>query len=321
MSAAARAAAGAGTGAAPVTILMAVCNGAQALPDQLDSIAAQTHADWRLIASDDGSQDGSPDVIRRFAATRPPGCVDLVAGPGQGFAQNFLSLLARAPSGPVALSDQDDIWFPGKLERALARIAALPADRPALYCSRRINWWPDSGRRRLSRRYPRPPAFANALVENIASGNTIVLNAAAADLARATAPAAAAAAVPFHDWWLYLLVTGVGGTVIHDPEPGLLYRQHARNALGRGEGMGGGLRVGRGLADGSYAGRIGRNVAALQRIADRLTAENRARLDTFAAARRAGLPRRLGLMGRAGVWRQGLAARLGLWVAVCLGRV
>ena len=52
-----------------VTVLMAVRNGAQTLPAQLDSLAAQSHANWRLIASDDGSTDGSRAILQRFAAT------------------------------------------------------------------------------------------------------------------------------------------------------------------------------------------------------------------------------------------------------------
>lgn len=309
-----------------VTVLMAVRNGAEVLPAQLDSLAAQTGCDWRLIASDDGSTDGSAALISRFGAERAPaGAVRVIAGPGQGFVRNFLSMLALPePTHPdrpglVALADQDDIWFPGKLARAAARLAALPDDRPALYCCRRVNWWPEGDRRRLSRRYPRAPSFANALVENIAPGNTILLNGAARALARDTAPAASD--VPFHDWWLYLLVTGAGGVVIHDPEPGLLYRQHGRNVLGQGEGMRAAMKVRRGVLEGSYAARITANLRALRRIEDRLTAENRHRLDAFETARQGGLLRRLGGMWRAGVYRQGIASGPGFWGAVCLGRV
>lgn len=309
-----------------VTVLMAVRDGAEVLPAQLDSLAAQTGCDWRLIASDDGSTDGSAALIARFGAERAPaGAVRVIAGPGQGFVRNFLSLLAlpepASPdrSGLVALADQDDIWFPEKLARGAARLAALRDDRPALYCSCRVNWWPEGDRRRLSRRYPRTPSFANALVENIAPGNTILLNAAALDLARDTAPAARD--VPFHDWWLYLLVTGAGGVVIHDPEPGLLYRQHGRNVLGQGEGMRAAMKVRRGVLEGGYAARITANLRVLRRIEDRLTPENRRRLDAFEAARDARLWHRVAGMWHAGVHRQGFADRLGFWGAVCLGRV
>lgn len=310
-----------------VTILMAVRNGAGELPAQLASFRAQQGCDWRLIASDDGSADDSRAILEDFALTAP---AEVVAGPGRGFVANFLSLLARPGlAGPVALADQDDIWFPNKLARALAALTGVPAGRPALYCSRRVNWWPASdagtgdtgtGRQRLSRAYPGPHGFANALVENVAPGNTIVLNAAALDLARETV--AAAEGVPFHDWWLYLLVSGAGGVVIHDPQPGLLYRQHGGNVLGQGEGFRAAMAVRRGVMRGAYGRRIGQNLAALMRIEARLTPDNRRRLADFAAARQAGLPGRLALMRRAGVYRQGgWRAAASFWGAVCLGRV
>lgn len=304
-----------------VTILMAMRNGAAHLPAQLDSFVAQTHPHWTLVASDDGSTDDSRAILNGFAREQAGRHrVETVDGPNQGFARNFLSLLARADlSGPVALSDQDDIWFPNRLTRALGQLSALPADRPALYCSRRMIWWPDQNHRHPSRAYPRAPGFGNALVENIAPGNTIVLNAAALALAQETA--ARAADVPFHDWWLYLLVSGVGGTVIHDPEPGLLYRQHGRNVVGQGEGFRAGLAVKQGVVQGRYANRISRNLAALNQIAEYLTPENRARLDLFQQARRAGPVRRLALMHRAGVYRQGLLARFSFWGVACFGRV
>jgi glycosyltransferase involved in cell wall biosynthesis len=302
-----------------VTILMAVRNGARHLPAQLDSLAAQRGVGWRLIASDDASDDGSRAILERFAQDHP---VQVVAGPGQGFVRNFLSLLARCEpdrTGPVALADQDDIWFPDKLARALARLDEGPADVAALYCSRRMNWQPETGRRRPSRHFARPPSFANALVENIAAGNTIVLNPAAVRLACRTA--AVAADVPYHDWWLYLLVTGAGGRVIHDPVPGLLYRRHGANVLGPGEGLDGGIRVNLDVLRGGFAARIAQNLRALQAVEDLLTPENRDRLASFAAARQAGLAGRLGLMRRAGVYRQGWLAGIGLWGAACLGRI
>jgi glycosyltransferase involved in cell wall biosynthesis len=300
-----------------VTILMAVHNGAAHLPEQLDSLARQTGVNWQLIASDDASTDDSRAILQAFSQRHP---VRVVSGPGKGFVRNFMSLLAMCDTGgAVALADQDDVWFPDKLSRAISRLSAEPAEVPALYCSRRLNWQPETDRRHPSRHYRRAPSFANALVENIAAGNTIVLNGAAARLARQTA--AMAWNVPYHDWWLYLLMSGAGGRVIHDPVPGLLYRRHASNVLGPGEGLGGGLRVNLDVARGGFAARVDQNLAALNAVADYLTPQNRDRLAAFAEARQAGVIRRLHLMRRAGVYRQGLLAGLGFWGAVCLGRV
>ncbi len=79
-----------------VLILMATHNGGSFLAEQLDSIAAQSHADWRLMVSDDASSDNTPAVLQAFRDARPAGQVTLVSGPGRGAAANFRSLIRQA---------------------------------------------------------------------------------------------------------------------------------------------------------------------------------------------------------------------------------
>ncbi|MFD2814031.1 glycosyltransferase [Paracoccus aerius] len=81
---------------APVTILLASYRGARFIGAQLDSIAAQTHRDWQLIVSDDGSDDGTPKIIADFAASRPAGQVRIVRGPSRGDAELPASAVDRA---------------------------------------------------------------------------------------------------------------------------------------------------------------------------------------------------------------------------------
>ncbi len=105
-----------------VTIVMATLNGERYLPDQLDSIARQSHRDWRLFVSDDGSTDATRAILSDFARQHP---VTVVSGPALGCAAaNFLSALCHPdlPAGPVALADQDDVWLDGKLARAFRRL-------------------------------------------------------------------------------------------------------------------------------------------------------------------------------------------------------
>lgn len=297
---------------------MGVYNGAAALPEQLESFVAQTHLNWQLYVSDDDSTDGSMAILRSFAAKRK---IVITQGPGRGFAQNFLSLIAGLPDNPgyTALSDQDDVWLPEKLSTALAALSAHSPDQPAMYCGRRLNWDPVTGTKSPSRLYRRAPGFANALVENIAGGNTIVLNPAAARLARDLA--ATTGDIYAHDWWLYLLITGVGGTVIYDPTPHVLYRQHVGNVIGAGEGIANSLRNKIGVLRGAYSDRVTRNLTAMQAVHDHLTPPNQKRLATFAKARKTGITTRLFLLRQSGVYRQSRLSGAGLWGAACLGRI
>lgn len=108
------------------TILMCTFQGQKYITQQLKSFSAQNHAKVGLWVSDDGSTDGTLEALRGFRSPdgHPP---RILSGPQQGFAANFLSLLCAEdlPPGYVALSDQDDVWFPEKLSRALALLAPL----------------------------------------------------------------------------------------------------------------------------------------------------------------------------------------------------
>lgn len=305
-----------------VLILLALRDGERYLGAQLESFLAQEHAHWSLLASDDGSHDGGPGMIGEFAATRAEGRdVRLIEGPRQGFAQNFLHLLRAArPEVPVvALSDQDDVWLPGKLARGVAALTAAPADMPALYCA---NWDlcdADLGRRRPHAPFRRPPSFANALVQNVAAGNSIMLNRAGLDLLQQAS--AAGAGVAWHDWWIYQMVSGAGGRIIYDPEPQVLYRQHDGNAIGGNHTLRARLARAGMMMRGRYRDWNGRNVAALSAARQWLTAENRARLADFARAREAGPIERWRLLRRAGVYRQRRLDNGMFWLAAALGRL
>lgn len=312
-----------GTGTAPpqVTVLLGQMNGARFLEAQLASIAAQTGCHISLIVSDDGSADHGPMLVKAFSTRHPEVRVTRIDGPQRGFAQNFLHLLRSVgPDVPyVALCDQDDYWLPGRLARALRLLEAAAPDTPALYGSRTLVCNADLTPRKPSPLHGRPPDFRNALVQSIAGGNTMVLNRAAIDLVQAAS--LEAKKVVSHDWWLYQIITGVGGRVIYDPEPGVLYRQHAHNMVGANNSIRGGLiRLGAVLA-GRFARWNGLNIETLAASSHRFTPENRAILEGFAELRSAPLLRRLALLWRLGLYRQAIKGDLGLWLAAILRRI
>jgi len=306
-------------------ILMGLHNGAAHLQEQLASFAEQTQSNWTLVVGDDGSTDAGPAILRAFADEMglEGREVRLVAGPGRGATLNFLSLLAAAPDADwLALSDQDDVWLPGHLGTGLAALAAVPGDRPALYGA--CSWICDEdlGHRRMSPVFRRPPGFRNALVQSIAGGNTMLLNRAGADLARAAAREALAGGGPAtHDWWLYQLISGAGGRVIRDEVPTILYRQHGGNLFGTNLGRGAMLRRLAHVLRGDLARWVDANIAALTASAHRLTPENRAVLTEFAALRGLGLVRRVKRFARAGLYRQGRAGQVVLWVALTMKKL
>lgn len=304
-----------------VAILLALYNGASHLEAQLKSFTNQTLEDWTLMVGDDGSTDAGPEIVREFARHHS---VVLMQGPAKGSARNFLHLIeAAGDSVPyLALSDQDDVWLAHKLARGVATLRESVG--PHLYCSRTRIVGPDLQDRGLSPVWVKPFGFRNALVQNVAAGNTIILNRAAIDLAQ-TAIARMRAAliedVVVHDWWLYQLISGAGGVVLHDHEPTLLYRQHAGNLIGDNRGIRAKLRRLAMVAGGTFRSWNGRNIAALRAAGDLLTTQSRADLERFAEIRQASLAARLRGLWQLGLYRQTAAGQATLWFSALIGRI
>ncbi|WP_222611817.1 glycosyltransferase [Shimia ponticola] len=264
-----------------VAILMATLNGAAFVDAQIRSLVSQTHTHWRLWVSDDGSVDDTLGIIRRTAGRK---LARVIRGPGAGFAQNFLHLLRQVPAGHyVAFCDQDDIWHRDKLGRALTQLRGNQG--PAMVCAATQPC--DTALLPIG-----PPAyrdaprlcFENALVQNQAPGNTIVLNPAAV---AALKPASKAAwAVPAHDWWAYLCLSAMDAPLIWDPTPVVLYRQHAANAIGSNQGARARMRRIHRLLNGTYAGWISANLSALRPIHEQMPDRNRLLLERFCRSRR-----------------------------------
>jgi glycosyltransferase involved in cell wall biosynthesis len=300
-----------------ITIALCTLNGAAHLAAQLASYAAQNHTAWDLWISDDGSCDGTRALLEDFAARHGAGRdIRVLHGPQRGVAANFLSLLCHPglPVQPVALSDQDDVWLPEKLGLGLACIGG---DAPCLYGAQSIHT--DARLRPVGRSLGGGvPGFANALIQNIVSGHSAMLNAPALALVRA---AGVPEGVPYHDWWLYQLVTGAGGTVIVRPEAVLMYRQHGANAMGSRQGLRAAVVRTAQVFGCTYGAWVAANTAALRQVAPLLTPAARATLDALAAT-----PQRIGLarlrsFRRFGIRRQGRTSTALLWLAVLSGRV
>lgn len=209
-----------------VAILLSTFNGERFLPAQLDSLLAQSHADCDIWVRDDGSSDQSLAIVRRYASTHPN--IHIQAGKNLGFVASFYELLQSAGAGYgfYFFCDQDDVWLPSKVGRALALLDTEQG--AALYCSRTqyvdrdlqpIGPSPDYDHRCIG--------WGNALVQNIATGCTIALNSAARERLLSQRPGFCLA----HDWWAYLVVSAFG-QVVFDSESHILYRQHGSNTIG-----------------------------------------------------------------------------------------
>lgn len=303
-----------------VAILLSTYNGERFLKDQLDSFASQTHKNWKVFASDDGSKDKTNEILLKYKDKWGEGRLSVYTGPKKGYAENFYSLICNPAirEDYYAYSDQDDVWSEKKLQRALSWLKVVPKKKPALYCSRTISVDAKNVELGMSPLFSKPPLFTNALIQNIAGGNTMVFNEAAARLIRYGGNEIDITA---HDWWTYLVVTGAGGEVFYDPMPSVRYRQHGQNLIGANVGFVARFFRIRDLFDGKAKRWADNNINALQVFRPMLTSDNQERLDRFISFRKQKLLLRLVGLKRSGVYRQTLMGNIGLLVGVMFRRI
>jgi glycosyltransferase involved in cell wall biosynthesis len=298
---------------------MCTFNGERFLVDQIESILQQDHQNFRIWISDDGSTDGTMDVLEAYRARLGGDRFAILRGPGQGFAANFLSLLRRPDieADYFAFADQDDICETTRLSNAISLIGLEVAGLPVVYSSRSRLVDCHNIEIGLSRAFRRPPSFRNAIIQSIGGGNTMVIDRWARDLACL----AQVRSIVSHDWWLYMLVTGAGGKMIFDTVPATRYRQHDGNLVGMNLGWKMKLQRLRMLVGGQFKQWNDLNISALQDSRHLLTPENRRVLDQFSAARDATLVERLAGIWRSGAYRQTVMDEVVVFLAILARRV
>jgi hypothetical protein len=130
-----------------------------------------------------------------------------------------------------------------------------------------------------------------------------------------------AGTVVVHDWWVYLIVTGAGGAVVHEDEPLIYYRQHGQNAIGANDSAKARLRRIAMILEGRFKDWNNVNIEALRRSAHRLTPQNRALLEDFARMRSSRFLQRLRGFPRLGLYRQHVPSTCALWISAMIGRL
>ena len=219
-----------------VDILLGAYNGEDFIGEQIDSVLRQTHRSFTLRVLDDGSTDGTAALVAEYAG-RWPGRVLLSRNSeNHGIRATFNTLMESAAAPYMAFCDQDDLWFPEKIELTLMAMQdmeeRLGRETPLMvHTDANVgnagleivaeSLWryqvsdPDAGRR-----------FSRLLLQNIATGCTVMINKALRDRGCPAPPEAV-----MHDWWLALVAAAFGG-IWSVPSRTMIYRQHGSNDTG-----------------------------------------------------------------------------------------
>lgn len=227
-----------------IVILLATYNGERFIRQQLDSLFGQTNQDFLLAVHDDGSTDGTVDIINEYRDKYPDRMEIFYGNSCGGPKENFLWMLGRVEADYYLFCDQDDVWFPEKLQRSIDALTDAEGafhhegDEIQPVCvftdmkvvDEELNVLSDSFIRYIGR-IPSNTAYTQILIDNPAAGCTMCFNRQLRDLVVQLAPQLDMEKIPMHDV-LVLETAAIMGQVVAIDEPMAYYRQTGFNTMG-----------------------------------------------------------------------------------------
>ena len=304
-----------------IAIILGFYEGYEFINKQLQSIFDQTHQNFIIFVSDDNSKDNfSIEKLNINERNKKKIRVGF-RNKNIGYAKNFLSALVSIKDyfDYYAFSDQDDIWYPEKLEKAIKSLEVYPDNQANLYGSRtELIGASEEIKLGKSIEFKKSPSFQNALTQNIFGGNTMVFNRTAFDLICSTKINQKIIA---HDWWCYQIISGAGGNVFYDKNIYLKYRQHNTNLIGSNISLKDKwLRFCK-VANGNFKIQNDNKLRAIINNQNLLTISNGKTLTNFIKARESFFLKRIFYFLKSGVYRQTLIGNIALFIGIVIKKV
>jgi len=206
-----------------VTVLLTTFNGVRFLDEQLTSLFYQQGVDIEVMVNDDGSTDGTIEILEHWRAKGL--IVSISQSRALGATRAFLTLLQSCDEKEfVAFCDQDDVWDISKLA-----LQANSLDESTPMMSTCLRLYIDESGEVIgkSKNLRELPSFVNSCFENIAPGNTVLLNNSAIKVINSLQNPP----VVHYDSWIYLLISTFG-KVDFTPSYFVRYRIHLNNSVG-----------------------------------------------------------------------------------------
>lgn len=214
-----------------VLVMLSTYNGERFLRQQLDSLLTQKEVSVEILARDDGSKDGTLDILNEYAGNN---AITVLAESNRGAAESFLHLLELAPAGYdyYAFCDQDDFWKEDKLYSAVSQLSIADQTKPALYYSGQILTDENLNLLHYHDLNTNRSVYAN-FVFNQMAGCTAVFNGALLQQLKRFHPKG----IYGHDVWCYKVCAALDGAIFVESRGHILYRQHGNNVVGLKKGL------------------------------------------------------------------------------------
>lgn len=214
-----------------VDILLATYNGEEYLREQIDSILNQTHTEFRLLISDDGSKDSTRKILEEYK-NKDSRVEVFMQEKNLGVVKNFEFLLGKVDAKYYMFSDQDDIWKENKIEKSLNKIEEgfdlVYSDLEVVDENLNVtynSYWKLKGIYNKIKKYNN---FESLYLNNFVTGCTIISR---KDLIKDVLPLPNTSKYVLHDYWISLIISQ-NGKISYVEEPLIKYRQHKNNKVG-----------------------------------------------------------------------------------------
>lgn len=213
-----------------ISIALACYNGEKFLAEQLDSIFNQTYKNLEVIASDDNSTDLTIEILEKYSKSHNLKIV--INNDKRGVIYNFQNALKNTTGKYLAFADQDDVWFPDKIEKSIKLLMQNKNENlPQMVFSDLTV--ADQNLTVLQQSYmvakklnPTNSFLSQLLIENISTGCTIVMNQSLKNLLQEIPND-----IAMHDVYI-AIVASCFGKLYYLPESTMYYRQHQNNVIG-----------------------------------------------------------------------------------------
>ncbi len=215
-----------------IDILLATYNGETYLKEQLDSILNQTYSNFRILISDDNSEDSTKNIIEEYAK-KDNRIKFFFQERNLGVIANFEFLLKKVEAEFYMFSDQDDIWKENKIELSMKKILEENCD--LVYTNLEVvdkdlnitydSYWKLKGLEEKVKKYNN---FESLYLNNFITGCTMLSK---SKFISEILPLPKESKYVLHDYWTALIVSQ-RGKISYIEEPLIKYRQHKKNSVG-----------------------------------------------------------------------------------------
>jgi rhamnosyltransferase len=220
-----------------VAILMATYNGEAYISEQLSSIHSQENIECSIFISDDSSSDRTIELINAASENAASMTILPIVKSSGSAGQNFFRLIRDidlADFQYFAFSDQDDIWLPKKISKAISKLKESNADG---YSSSAIAFWPSGRKSLIKKNYPQKKY--DYFFEGPGPGCTFVMSRRLFASLRefVVSHQSELKNIHYHDWFVYAYARSHNMEWIIDGESHIYYRQHGGNDTGANQGI------------------------------------------------------------------------------------